>query len=214
MKGPLSHWIVPALLVALVVNVLIFLLLPLLSQIKEPTIDAGLPVVVNIARLPVEEPEIPEERPSELKEPPSLKPDNKIAEMFAPDILPPRVPDLEATAIPFSSNPNLLNVPSSLDLNLTFNVDELDQTPRLISKIEPRYPFKAERLGIEGYVKVKFIVDKHGSVSNIKIIEARPKGVFENSVMKSLPLWKFLPGRKYGEPVAAWVEAPINFKLE
>jgi protein TonB len=38
--------------------------------------------------------------------------------------------------------------------------------------------------------------------------------VFEDSVLQTLPSWKFSPGKVVGEPVSSWVVTTIRFELK
>lgn len=73
------------------------------------------------------------------------------------------------------------------------------------------YPEQAGKYGIRGVVFVQFIVEKDGSVSNVRLI----KGVdplLDNEairVIKSSPKWE--PGRQKGEPVRVVFNIPILF---
>ena len=69
-------------------------------------------------------------------------------------------------------------------------------------------------MGIQGWVKVRFLVDKDGRVQHLKILKESPAGVFYKTVMKTLPRWRFRPAKKGGEPVDVWVEQTIKFKME
>ena len=62
-----------------------------------------------------------------------------------------------------------------------------------ISTPQPAYPPEALRSGITGEVVVSFTVNADGSVSNIDIISARPRGVFERNVQSAVRRWKFQP---------------------
>ena len=76
-----------------------------------------------------------------------------------------------------------------------------------------KYPAIAKEYNITGKVYVSFIVDKLGSVTNVKIV----RGVDENldaeaiRVIKSLP--KYKPGKQRGKAVRVMFTIPINFKL-
>lgn len=94
-----------------------------------------------------------------------------------------------------------------------FNMNEVDRVPTRISNKPPHYPYRARRMSIEGYVKVRFLVDCSGAIHDLTIIEARPEGVFEPEVMKTLPRWKFKPARKDGRTVETWMKTTIEFKL-
>lgn len=92
--------------------------------------------------------------------------------------------------------------------------EEEDQPPMVTAQIPPPYPFLARRRGIEGWVRVRFLVDRQGQVRELTIVKAQPPGVFEDTVRRTLPRWRFRPGVKDGRPVDTWVETVIRFKLE
>jgi protein TonB len=94
-----------------------------------------------------------------------------------------------------------------------YDQGDVDQTPVPIFKMKPLYPYRARRLNITGEVKVSFVVDEYGQVSRIKIIDANPPGIFEDSVIRTLPSWKFSPGKIAGKPVAVLVVTTIEFKM-
>ena len=94
------------------------------------------------------------------------------------------------------------------------NLDKLDRIPVPKFKRQPVYPYRAKRMGIEGEVSISFIVDKEGKVSDIKIIEAVPKGIFEKSVIESVSSWRYAPGELMGKNVRTLVKTKIIFKLE
>lgn len=60
---------------------------------------------------------------------------------------------------------------------------------------------------------VKLLVYEDGSVGQVLVIDARPKGFFEESVRKAAPHWKFAPGKLDGQPVTAWVQRTVQFDL-
>lgn len=91
---------------------------------------------------------------------------------------------------------------------------EVDEPPRILHKVEPPYPLRARRLQIEGQVVVQFVVNKQGSVQNLKVLSANPKGFFEKSVLNSLKKWTFRPGKYRGRPVDTVVILPVKFRLK
>jgi len=91
---------------------------------------------------------------------------------------------------------------------------ELDQVPVVIFRKKPFYPFRARARNISGNVKVKFLVDKDGHVNSVHILKSEPPGVFDKSVIRALSCWRFLPGKIHGRPVPTWVITTIKFRLE
>jgi protein TonB len=75
------------------------------------------------------------------------------------------------------------------------------------------YPEPSRLLGIEGTVKVNFVVDKDGSVTDIKVQKSVSKLLDEEAkrVVKEMPPWK--PGRQDGKVVRVRYRVPIRFKL-
>jgi protein TonB len=75
------------------------------------------------------------------------------------------------------------------------------------------YPSQARRMGIEGRVYVEFIVDKDGSVTNVRAVKGIGAGCDEEAerVMKNVP--KFKPGKQRGRAVKVKMVLPIYFKL-
>ena len=62
-----------------------------------------------------------------------------------------------------------------------------------ISTPQPAYPPAAQRSGTAGQVVVSFTVNSDGSVGDINVVSARPRGVFERSVQQAVRRWKFQP---------------------
>ena len=201
-------WIFPALFFAVLINGLLFLLLPLLTETRIPTLDMTEPLAVNLVRVREKEP--PPREKEEIKEPKREEP-REVLEIFQPELVRPQLEKPDMPAVSFKMNTKLVGA-TDLGIKMIYSVGDLDQPPRPIVNPDPDYPFKADRMGIEGYVKVNFLVDAQGRVSNIKILEASPEGVFEKSVHDKLRLWRFAPGEILGEPVTCEVDTTFWFK--
>jgi len=85
--------------------------------------------------------------------------------------------------------------------------------PVAISKAQPDYPEQAKKRRAEGWVEMDFVVTQLGTVANITVVRAEPKGLFDRAAMRALARWKFKPASRAGKPVDARVRTRIGFKL-
>jgi periplasmic protein TonB len=76
-----------------------------------------------------------------------------------------------------------------------------------------KYPAQAKRMGIEGKVFVEFVIEKDGSITDVKAIKGIGGGCDQEAerILASAPKWK--PGKQRGKPVRQKMVLPINFKL-
>jgi protein TonB len=78
-----------------------------------------------------------------------------------------------------------------------------------------KYPEECRKMGVEGKVFVKFIVDPTGSIINVHILRGIADGkLLEKEavrVVESMPKWK--PGTQGGKAVNVYFTLPISFKL-
>ena len=77
-----------------------------------------------------------------------------------------------------------------------------------------QYPEQAKADGIGGRLFVSFIIEKDGSISEVKVVRGHNKYLEEEAVrvVKAMPRWT--PGTFLGEPSRAQFNLPITFKLQ
>jgi protein TonB len=199
-------WIAVAIAGSIAINVVIAALAALLMKERGLPQDLTDPVGVRLVELTPPEPPEPEE----IAEP--EKPQEQQRLDFTPDLV---QPDLgPAGSVDGGIAVDLGGVATAdLSTEYVFEAYELDQPPQPVVRVPPPYPYKARERNIEGIVQVKMLVDTNGSVSQVQILDSRPKGMFEESVLKAVPKWKFNPGKIEGRVVTAWVVLPIRFTL-
>ncbi|MCK5846333.1 MAG: energy transducer TonB [Bacteroidales bacterium] len=75
------------------------------------------------------------------------------------------------------------------------------------------YPEMAKESGIQGTVYVTFVVEKNGSISNVKVLRGIGGGCDEAAInaIKGMPKWK--PGKQRGRAVRAQFNMPVRFIL-
>jgi len=95
-----------------------------------------------------------------------------------------------------------------------FNLNEVDQPPRVVRVFPPQYPFIAKRDNIEGKVMLRFVVDTDGNAKEAEVVTGEPEGVFDEAALKAVERYKFKPAMKAGKPVNCIVKLPISFTME
>ncbi len=76
-----------------------------------------------------------------------------------------------------------------------------------------QYPEIAASNGIEGKVVVQFVVERDGSVSDIKVVRGVDPSLDKEAVrvLSKMPKWQ--PGKQRGKPVRSRFTLPVTFKL-
>lgn len=76
-----------------------------------------------------------------------------------------------------------------------------------------KYPAQARRMGTEGRVFVEFVVNRDGSITDVRAVKGIGAGCDEEAVrvVQSAPPWT--PGKQRGKPVKQKMVIPIIFKL-
>lgn len=77
-----------------------------------------------------------------------------------------------------------------------------------------RYPAVAMEQGIQGRVVTQFVVDKDGSITDVKVVRSLDPMLDKEAVrlVKSMPKWT--PGKLNGSPVRVKYILPLSFRLE
>ncbi len=92
---------------------------------------------------------------------------------------------------------------------------QVDQRPRVLRKVDPKYPEVARRAEREGLVEVEFIVGTDGRATDITVIKEEPKGFgFGEAAIDAVKRWRFTPAKKGSENVPMRVKIPIRFTLD
>ncbi|HYW94088.1 MAG TPA: energy transducer TonB [Bacteroidales bacterium] len=76
-----------------------------------------------------------------------------------------------------------------------------------------RYPQEAIDNGVEGRVIVQFIIDEHGNMTNVQVVQGVHPSLDHEAarVIKSSPAWT--PGKQRTRPVRVIYTFPVVFKL-
>lgn len=76
-----------------------------------------------------------------------------------------------------------------------------------------KYPVIARENGIQGKVYVQFVIEKDGSITDVKVVRGVDSSLDKEAVrvVSMMPKWK--PGRQRNKPVRVSYTLPINFQL-
>jgi protein TonB len=141
------------------------------------------------------------------------------SEKALPEVLPVQT-IVTAEAIPVNQRPGTSATEQTSDTTVFFVVDEEPQFPgddnarlRFLAQ-NISYPEKAQNEGKQGRVTVQFIVEKDGSLTNVKIVEGVSPELDAEAVrvIRSMPKW--IPGKQRGVNVRVSYMLPIQFRLQ
>lgn len=145
--------------------------------------------------------------PRQAPEPPR-PPDETLArnEQQEPKIIDPLPPRLDIAAS---------DLPGAIRTGLGGRVAPLPPTGSdaivPLVRVEPNYPAGAATRGIEGQVKVAFTVLPDGSVTDVDVLQAEPRGIFERAAARAVARWKFRP--RAADAAPRRVIQTVNFRL-
>ncbi len=92
--------------------------------------------------------------------------------------------------------------------------DEVDQPARRVYVVEPVYPSALRAAGIEGTVRLSFIIDTLGGVEagSVTVLEASHPG-FVASASAAVRAQRFIPAERRGRVVRTLAEQTVRFAL-
>jgi periplasmic protein TonB len=81
-------------------------------------------------------------------------------------------------------------------------------------RVPPKYPRRAAQRGVEGWVKVQFVITVAGRVKDAKVVGSSPSGVFDRAALKAISKWKFKAKVIKGQRVEQIAIQTLQFKLK
>lgn len=215
------------LLSACLVNALLFLVIHQMVS-KTPLVASTVQALnlIDFIRLQQAPEQIEQQRQKKIKPEPPPPPDKAPpAARVEPKTPQPAPMKMELPAPDIRLPSSLPGVPYTGDYLQTPAVRpdtapvEAPALPQIVTgitptvRIEPQYPARALRAGIEGEVTVEFTIAIDGSVKDIEIVAADPPQIFDKEVLKALKRWKFPPQSEGGRTVEKRARQDIRFTL-
>jgi protein TonB len=130
---------------------------------------------------------------------------------------PPEMEAMELEAAPSQLDMDGMGINAQPQMALAGGVGvgsaDMDIVP--LVRVNPRYPPRAQSRGIEGWVHLRFTITRQGTVTDVQVVDADPKGYFERSAKRAVGKYKYKPKIQDGEAVPrAGVELVLTFEIE
>ena len=88
-----------------------------------------------------------------------------------------------------------------------------DEMNRIAAR-DPVYPTQALRDGTRGWVELEFTITASGSVRDIDVVAAEPRGVFDAAASAAVADWRYKPRVVNGQPVAQRSRVTLRFDVD
>ena len=86
------------------------------------------------------------------------------------------------------------------------------QAPKLIRRVEPKYPDYVRKQRLEGTVQVEGILGVDGKLSDITVKQS-PSDVLSGLVIEAAKEWRYAPADCDGQPIRVYVTVTSTFRL-
>ena len=88
------------------------------------------------------------------------------------------------------------------------------ESPRPIREVQPRYTAEAMRAKVQGEVWLEAVVLPDGTVGDVRVVRSLDRNFgLDEEAIRAAKQWRFIPGTRFGEPVAVLVTLAISFTL-
>jgi protein TonB len=111
-----------------------------------------------------------------------------------------------ASSVPALAKPSVLPTPAKR-IRVAARVAEAN----LIHDVPPQYPPEAGRARIEGTVVLMALIDKDGTVKDVRVESGLP--LLAQAAIDAVKQWRYKPYLMDGEPVEVDSRITINFTL-
>ena len=155
-------------------------------------------------------PRLPKPKPVTRTPPPVPAPILAAAPEAPTPIIAPAPPPREPIALAPAATPAPAPAPVLAPAPVTppiFNANYLDNPA-------PTYPVMSRRLGEQGRVVLRVLVNPGGKAEEVQIRTSSGSTRLDDSALETVRQWKFIPAKQGPQPVSAWVLIPISFRLE
>lgn len=83
-----------------------------------------------------------------------------------------------------------------------------------LNNAPPRYPSLSKRLGEQGQVVIRALIETNGTASQASIKKSSGYDRLDQTALQTVQTWRYVPGKRAGLPAPMWFNIPVNFVLE
>jgi protein TonB len=151
---------------------------------------------------------IPEAQEAEPEpEVPVVKPE--IADLM-PVEEPPPVIEFEEAIVPPAENPMPVASASAISATAASGAPRELKTSQ---RVEPAYPPTSRRLGEQGTVKLKVLVDEKGRAKDVVVGQSSGFPRLDQAAMEAVRKWRFVAATDGQTAITTWTQVAITFRL-
>ena len=77
-----------------------------------------------------------------------------------------------------------------------------------------KYPVVAQENGVQGRVVVSFVVERDGSITDVKVVRSVDPSLDREAVRVVSTMPKWIPGKQNGSAVRVKYNVPVAFRLQ
>jgi periplasmic protein TonB len=222
---PGRPWVV-AVVIAIAANLLVVVVLSQVSHLHQPSIAPPL-ATITMNPVPPEEPpppppETPREETAETSDEPVSVP------LPALDLAPAApgdafaLPSVDTIAplvdLPAVIPPYVADLPPGPPAAVAGppGMDAVDTPARREEGLDVRrfYPRSAKLRGITGTTRAQVTVDATGRLTDVRVLESTPPGVFDDAAVRCLRASTFTPAQSGGVSVASMLTINLEWKID
>ncbi len=123
------------------------------------------------------------------------------------------MPELEIAEVP--APPTEVAMPPS-DSAIAAAPSETGATARQLkttNRVEPAYPATSRRLGEEGTVRLRVLVDERGRPKDVDVVNSSGFDRLDQAAIDAVKRWRFVAATDGTRPISTWTQVAITFKL-
>jgi TonB family protein len=94
-----------------------------------------------------------------------------------------------------------------------FGPTDVTESPRIVSRVEPKVPPQLRHQSIDDVVVVRLLVSQVGEPSRVSVLRHAKLGApVDDAVIAAINQWTFSPARKKGEAVSSWFNVGVPIR--